>query len=73
MPPLTSPADPAPSLLLLTPRAASAALSVSPRTLWGLTAPRGPIPAVRLGRAVRYSAEALRAWIAAQQSGGAGQ
>jgi hypothetical protein len=63
-------ADPAPPPLLLTPRAAAAALSVSPRTLWGLSAPRGPIPVVKIGRSVRYSAEALRAWIAAQQRGG---
>jgi excisionase family DNA binding protein len=67
---VTSPTDLAPSPLLLTPRAAAAALSVSPRTLWALTHPRGPIPVVRCGRAVRYSAEALRAWIAAQQQGG---
>jgi hypothetical protein len=70
VPPLTIPADAALSPLLLTPRAAAAALSVSPRTLWGLTAPRGPIPVVRLGRAVRYPTGALRAWIAAQQRGG---
>jgi excisionase family DNA binding protein len=65
-----STADAIPTQMLLTPRAAAAALAVSPRTLWGLTAPRGPIPAVRLGRAVRYPTDALRAWIAAQQRGG---
>lgn len=53
--------------LLLTVTAAAAALAVSPRTLWSLTAPRGPIPCVRIGRAVRYDLNALRAWIAAQQ------
>ena len=68
MPTTTVPPDPAPPPLLLTPRAA--ALSMSPRTLWGLTAPRGPIPVVKIGRSVRYSADALRAWIAAQQRGG---
>jgi excisionase family DNA binding protein len=57
--------------LLLTVTAAAAALSVSPRTLWSLTAPRGSIRAVRIGRSVRYDLDALRAWIAAQQ--GAGQ
>jgi excisionase family DNA binding protein len=56
--------------LLLTARAAAAALSVSERTLWAMTHPRGPIPVVKIGRAVRYSAEALRAWVAAQQRGG---
>jgi excisionase family DNA binding protein len=64
------PADPAPSPMPLTPRAAAAALSVSQRTLWGMTAPRVPIPVVRIGRAVRYPADALKAWIAAQQRGG---
>jgi excisionase family DNA binding protein len=56
--------------LLLTTHAAAAALSVSERTLWTLTHPRGPIPAVRIGRSVRYPVDALRAWIAAQQRGG---
>jgi hypothetical protein len=59
-----------PAPLLLTPRAAAAALAMSPRLLWSLTHPRGPIPVVKIGRSVRYSAEALRAWIAAQQRGG---
>lgn len=53
--------------LLLTPRAAAAALSVCERTLWAMTHPRGPIPAVRLGRAVRYSMAELQRWIATQQ------
>ncbi len=60
----------APGQLLLTPRDAARTLAVSERTLWGLTHPRGPIPAVRIGRAVRYSVDALRAWVAAQQPGG---
>jgi excisionase family DNA binding protein len=55
--------------LLLTARAAAAVLSVSERTLWAMTHPRGPIPVVKIGRSVRYPAEALRAWIAAQQRG----
>jgi hypothetical protein len=56
--------------LLLTARAAAAIMSVSERTLWAMTYPRGPIPAVRLGRAVRYDVQALRAFIRAQQQGG---
>lgn len=56
-----------PPHLLLTARAAAAALAVSPRTLWAMTAPRGPIPVVRIGRAVRYELDALQVWIAAQQ------
>jgi excisionase family DNA binding protein len=57
--------------LLWTPRQAAQQLAVSPRTLWALTAPRGPIPAVRIGRAVRYSADALRAYVEARQEGAA--
>lgn len=41
--------------LLVTPIEAAKLLSVSPRKLWGMTAPRGPLPVVRLGRTVRYS------------------
>jgi excisionase family DNA binding protein len=45
--------------LLLTPRQAAEALAISPRKLWGLTA-AGTIPAVRIGRLVRYSSDDLR-------------
>lgn len=55
--------------LLLTPNEAARALSISPRALWSLTAPRGPIPAVYLGRSVRYSPESLQRWIASKQNG----
>jgi excisionase family DNA binding protein len=55
--------------LLLTVREAAEALSVSERTLWALTAPRGPIRSVRLGRSVRYSADSLRDWIESQRGG----
>ena len=48
--------------ILLTPREAANALSVCERTLYGLTQ-RGELPAVRIGRSVRYSVEDLRAWI----------
>ncbi|HYT87896.1 MAG TPA: helix-turn-helix domain-containing protein [Gemmataceae bacterium] len=65
MPPILS----APLQLLLAPRAAAAALSVSERTLWGLSAPRGPIPVVRLGRSVRYDLRDLEEFIAAQKGG----
>lgn len=49
--------------LLLTPREAARALSVSPRKLWGLTA-SGELPCVRFGRAVRYDRDDLRRLIA---------
>ena len=52
--------------LLLRPREAATALSISERTLWSLTAPRGPISSVRLGGCVRYSTNALQAYIDSQ-------
>ena len=55
--------------LLLTPREAAKALSVCEKTLWTWTQPRGPIPAVRFGSAVRYSVAALSRFIAAAESG----
>ena len=48
--------------MLLTARQAAAALSISERTLWGLTV-RGELPVVRIGRAVRYDPRDLQAWI----------
>ena len=48
--------------LLLTPREAAEALSICERTLYGLSK-RGQIPAVRIGRAVRYSVRDLEDWI----------
>lgn len=53
--------------LALRPREAAKALGVSARTLWGLTAPRGPIPCVRVGtgkrRTVLYPVADLQAWL----------
>lgn len=59
------PANPPPAPLLIDPRAAAAMLAVSARTLWALTAPRGPIPAVRVGRLVRYRPDDLAEWVQA--------
>jgi predicted DNA-binding transcriptional regulator AlpA len=56
-----------PPTLLLTARESAKALSVSEKTLWSLTTPRGPIPAIRVGeRSLRYSVRALEEWIARQ-------
>lgn len=58
--------------LALRPREAAQALGISPRTLWALTTPRGPIPCVRIGhgrrRSVLYPVDALRRWLS-QQAG----
>jgi len=48
--------------LLLTGREAAKSLSICERTLYGLTK-AGELPAVRIGRAVRYSLDDIRAWI----------
>ena len=47
---------------LLKPVEAARILSISPRTLWGLT-DRGDIPCIRIGRSVRYDRCDLAAWI----------
>ena len=53
--------------LALRPRDAAKALGISPRTLWGLTAPRGPIPCLRIGHGKRqtvlYPVAELQAWL----------
>jgi len=49
--------------LLLTVRQAAQALSICEKSLWALTSPRGPLQAVRIGRAVRYSIDDLRVFI----------
>ena len=56
--------------LLLTPRDAARTLAVCERTLWERTQPRGPIPVVRIGRAVRYAVSDLQSWIDDQTQGG---
>jgi excisionase family DNA binding protein len=78
--PLAAPrrTDPPPSdprVLLVPPPQAARAISVSERTLYTLTK-RGLIPAVRIGRAVRYDPADLRAFVdrakaACPQDGGA--
>lgn len=56
--------------LALRPRDAAKALGISARTLWGLTAPRGPIPCLRIGhgkrRSVLYPVADLQSWLSQQ-------
>jgi hypothetical protein len=61
-----------PGRLLLKPREAAELLGISERTLWGITAPRGDLPCVRVGldgskreaaRFVRYDVKDVSAWI----------
>ena len=52
--------------LLMSMIEAAKALSVSPRTLWSRTEPRGPIPVVRIGARTLYPVDRLRQWIDSQ-------
>ncbi len=65
---LASTADAQVPRLLLTPREAAAALSISERTLWSITAPRGALRLVRIGRSVRYDPHDLAAYIERQKA-----
>ena len=47
---------------LLQPREAAQSLGICERTLYALTK-RGELPVIRIGRAVRYSVDDIRAWI----------
>jgi hypothetical protein len=64
-------------VLALRPRDACKALGMSPRLLFSLTSPRGPIPAVRVGhgklRSVLYPVDSLKAWLAEQAAASRGR
>ena len=51
--------------LLLTAREAAATLSISERSLWGLTN-QGLLRCVRIGRSVRYAVDDLHEFIASK-------
>jgi excisionase family DNA binding protein len=54
-------------VLLLTAEQAAKALTISPRTLWGLTK-TGQIPCVRInGWTLRYDPDDLKEWIKRQK------
>jgi len=61
-----SPDLPTPSPKLLTPRDAAKALAVCEKTLFNMTK-AGEIPAVKIGRAVRYSVADLARWVEQQK------
>lgn len=50
--------------LAVRPREAANLLGVSLRTLWEWTAPRGTLPAIKIGRAVLYRRVDLEHWLA---------
>jgi hypothetical protein len=53
--------------LAVAPREAARALCISEKTLWSLTKPRGPIPAAKIGRLVRYDLADLQVFLDAQK------
>lgn len=57
--------------LLLTGRETAAALAISERKLWAMTASRD-IPHIRLGRCVRYPVADLQRWIDDRKDGDPG-
>lgn len=61
--------DETPSPMLWTTKQASAALRISERKLWAMTA-SGEIPCVRLGRCKRYSVETISRLIDENEKGG---
>jgi excisionase family DNA binding protein len=61
--------EPAIPKLLLTSKEASIALGISEKTLWNLTK-AGIIPAVRIGRLVRYDPEDLKKFIHKRKEAG---
>ena len=65
--------DTSPSKFLLTAPEAARALSISEKTLWSHSAPRGTIPVVRIGARVLYAPRDLEAWIASRRNVGGAQ
>ncbi len=62
-------APPPPPTLLLNQTQAARSLGVSIRTMRNLTAPNGPIPAIRAGNMLRYRVATLDAWAAGMELG----
>ena len=56
---------------LLSVKDAAKALGISQRTLWGISAPRGPLPVVRIGTRILYDPDDLARFVQAQKKGGA--
>jgi predicted DNA-binding transcriptional regulator AlpA len=67
---MNTPNTAGPVRLLLDAIEASKALSVSQKTLWSHTRPRGTIPCVRIGTRVLYSVADLQKWIDQQMQDG---
>jgi hypothetical protein len=57
-------------VLAVRPREAARLTGIGTRLLWSQTAPRGPIPCVRVGKAVLYRVADLQAFLEAHASKG---
>lgn len=57
-----------PQPLLLSAVQAAKSLGICQKSLWSLTAPRGPIRCVRIGSRVLYSMASLETFIAQQEA-----
>ncbi len=66
MPPTDGPGTRVAPALLVAASEAARLLGISTRTLWTLT-DQGEIPAVRIGRSVRYRPESLRRYAQARE------
>lgn len=55
---------------LLSTKEAAKYLGVSVRTLWAITAPRGPLPVVKIGTRCLYDLADLARYIEARKEGG---
>ncbi len=53
-------------------RKAAELLSISERSLWSITAPRGDLPCLRIGRRCLYLVDSLRVYVEAREHRGAG-
>ncbi len=53
--------------LALRPREAAKTLSISERTLWSITSPRGSLPCIHIGRSIRFDPRDLLVWIDGQK------
>ncbi len=63
-------AEPTVAPLALRPKEAAAALGISERKLWSVTADRtSGIPHIKLGKAVIYPVDGLRHWLSKQAGG----
>ncbi|GDX99997.1 hypothetical protein LBMAG48_24010 [Phycisphaerae bacterium] len=64
-----TPNSPYVPVLSVRPREAARITGIGVRLLWSQTAPRGPIPCVRIGKAVLYRLADLESFLAANAKG----